>query len=73
MNIEKNIPLPERKKRPTKWDFLVNMEVGDSVSIPTKKSSSTKSQISRAKGLLCPDFKLAFKDEGEAIRVWRKV
>jgi hypothetical protein len=73
MNIEKNIPLPERKKRPTKWDFLVNMEVGDSFSFPTKKASSTKSQISRAKGLLCPNFKLAFKEEDGAIRVWRKV
>jgi hypothetical protein len=73
MHIEKDIPLPQRKKRATKWDFLPSLEVGDSFKVKILTNpGSTKSVISRAKGELCPEFKLAFYEEGDMIRVWRK-
>jgi hypothetical protein len=73
MNIEKNIPLPQRKKRPTKWDFLPSLNVGDSFTVKVLSTAgSTKSVVSRAKGELCPEFKLAFHEEGDMVRVWRK-
>lgn len=72
MNIEKNIPLPERKRRESKWDFLGNLEVGDSFVVATNNAMSMKAMISRAKGVICPGIKLAYKDEGKSLRVWRK-
>lgn len=72
MNIDKNIPLPTRKKRKSKWDILATMEVGDSFVVEAKNPASTKAMISNAKRNICPDAKLAFMVEGQSLRVWRK-
>lgn len=72
MTIDKNIPLPTRKKRPSKWDILATMEVGDSFAVETKNPTSTKAMISNAKRNICPEAKLAFMAEGKSLRVWRK-
>lgn len=72
MNIEKNIPLPKRKKRKSKWEFIANMEVGDSFVVETKNTLSTKSMISNAKNRVFPKAKFAFMVEGNTVRAWRR-
>lgn len=72
MKIEKNIPLPTRKKRKSKWDIISTMEVGDSFLVECNNPSSIKSSISKAKKSIYPNSKLAFMVEGKSIRVWRR-
>lgn len=72
MKIEKNIPLPERKKRKSKWDILATMEVGDSFPVESDNHASAKAMISKAKSSICPDFKLSYKSDGKILRVWRR-
>lgn len=64
MKIEKNIPTP---RKPMKWMPLAKqMDVGDSVLIPTTSDRSALTMALKSQG-----YKVATRKEGDQIRVWR--
>jgi hypothetical protein len=64
MKIEKNIPAP---RKPMKWMPLAKqMNVGDSVLIPTTSDRSALTMALKSQG-----YKVATRKEGDQIRVWR--
>ena len=70
--IEKGIPIPETKKGKTKYEFLLSMEVGDSVLLNIKQSSIQSSiSILRKRNPKFKSFKFTTRIVEGGIRVWR--
>jgi hypothetical protein len=64
MKIEKNITIP---RKPMKWMPLAKqMDVGDSVLIPTTSDRSALTIALKALG-----YEVTTRKEGDQIRVWR--
>ena len=66
LRIEKNIPLPPKQKRQSKYDFVIHMEQGDSVFAPTPHIASAIVAKLRTVG-----YKGATRKVEGGIRVWR--
>jgi hypothetical protein len=68
--IEKGIPIPPDPRGRTegsKYPFL-QMEVGDSVYLPGKKSVGSILKYARSKK---PELRFTTRTDGQGIRVWR--
>ena len=64
--IEKNVPVPPKKKINTRWSIAENMEIGDSVLVATQMDSLSLHNYCRRKGFRSTSRKV----EG-GYRVWR--
>jgi hypothetical protein len=62
--VEKNVPVPPKK--PSKWSGTEDMEIGDSVLVPSHVDSISLQSYCRRKGVRCTSRKV----EG-GYRVWR--
>ncbi len=76
-NIERNIPLPVRPRRPwSKYPFR-DLKVGESFLVPCTRWDSDKAMNSltscRANMQRKTGFKFALRKTGNGIRVWRTV
>tara|TARA_R100001443_G_scaffold20454_3_gene32416 strand:+ start:8515 stop:8727 length:213 start_codon:yes stop_codon:yes gene_type:complete len=68
MKIEKNIPMPSKSHRNSKYQFIVDMEVGDSVLVKSK--STAMCLVTRAK-YIRPEWRLSIRTMPDGVRVWR--
>lgn len=66
IEIDKNVPIPEKRERKGKYPFP-KMEVGDSFFTKSDGVKAALSRYSKAHGV-----DLISRKEGDGFRIWRK-
>ena len=66
--IEKNIPFPKVTR--SKWSWLLELEVGDSVLIPEKRVASVRTSVGQIGKMNDMKFSVRTVENGK-YRLWR--